>query len=65
MKVLETQICLDLRNGQESIVSVQPGINVYQYFRSLDILNKSAHVYGAVYRPSIGALELLESLAGN
>jgi hypothetical protein len=51
---------LDLNTGE--IVMVNSFCtNVKQYFASLNILNASARVYGAVYLATDEALKLLES----
>lgn len=59
MKELETQLRLDLNNGEITPVSVQENITVEAYFSSISILNKSAHIYGVVYLATEEALSLL------
>lgn len=59
-KHLEKQLRVDLNTGEITDVNVQPGITIKQYFSSLSILNRSAHIYGVVYLATDEALELLK-----
>jgi hypothetical protein len=56
---LTKQLMLNIRTGEITEVSVQRGISVSNYFNSLNILNKAAHIYGCVYLASQEALRLL------
>jgi len=61
MNPLGQQIQVDLVTGKQTVTTVRSGITVRDYFDSLSILNKSAHLYGLVYVATPEALELLEA----
>lgn len=61
MNPLGQQIQVDVVTGALTVVPVRSGITARDYFNSLSILNKSAHLYGFVYLATPEALALLEA----
>ena len=59
MECLKYQWKLDLNTGEVESTSVQEGITVKAYFASINILNRSAHVYGCLYLANDEAINLL------
>lgn len=58
-EVLKWQFKVDLLTGNTEKISVNADMTVKGYFKSLDILNKSACTYKVVYTATPEALELL------
>ena len=59
---LEKQLQINFTTGETKEVVVQGNISITNYFRSLEILNRAAPLYGCVYLATEDALNLLEQL---